>query len=233
MKLKHKLPTYSVIDHLCIDDTLLAELTKCITELNDEFRSVLEVNKGLCGVHHELAKSVYDNFFQIALTDSTVENNDISLDECEVVHDSLNSNGYRHKQLLVKDDNSVLNEATYTKKNDTYNKYAHIFDKIVSKFKGSPTRIRLVKLEAGSNITPHIDYDPSYAVRIIIPVIADMDCVNVFWVKNNVESVTFRPGNAYFLNTGYKHAVMNFSKHDRYTFMISVDGTEDINHLIK
>jgi hypothetical protein len=233
MKLKHKLPTYSVIDHLCIDDTLLKELTNCVAELNAEFKSVLEVNKGLCGVHHELAKSVYDNFFQIALTDSIVENNSISLDECEIVHNTLNANGYRHKQILVKDDNSVLNEATYIKKNDTYNKYAHIFDKIISKFKGTPTRIRLVKLEAGSNITPHIDYDPSYAVRIIIPVIADIDCVNIFWVKNNVESVTFKPGSAYFLNTGYKHAVMNFSKHDRYTFMISVDGTEDINHLIK
>lgn len=233
MKLKHRLPTYSVIDHLCLNALLLSELEKCIVELNDEFKSVLEVNKGLCGVHHELAKSVYDNFFQIGLTDSINENKPITIDECEVIHDALHTSGYRHKQSLVIDKNSVLNESTYTVKNDTYNRYAPIFDKIIEKFKGKPTRIRLVKLGTGTSILPHIDYDPSYAVRIIIPIFADSECVNLFWVKNNVECVTFIPGNAYFLNTGYKHAVMNFSKHDRYTFMISVDGTEDINHLIK
>ncbi len=63
---------------------------------------------------------------------------------------------------------------------------------------------------------------------IILP-----ECVNIFWAKNQVHSIAFEPGKAYFLNTGYKHAVMNFNKHDRYTFMISIDGTEDINHLIE
>jgi hypothetical protein len=233
MKLKHQLPTYSIIDHLSLDEELLLELQNCVSELNNEFKSVLEVNKGLCGVHHDLVKSVYDNFFQISLTDSVVENKNITMNECEIAHDNLHKNGYRHKQSLALDDNSVLNESTYTSKTDIYKRYAHIFDKVLAKFKGSPTRIRLVKLESGSNIAPHIDYDPSYAVRIIIPIFADPDCVNVFWVKNNIESVTFKLGNAYFLNTGYKHAVMNFSKNDRYTFMISINGTEDIQNLIK
>jgi len=233
MKLKHQLPTYSIIDHLSLDEELLLELQNCVSELNNEFKSVLEVNKGLCGVHHDLLKSVYDNFFQISLTDSVVENKNITMNECEVAHDNLYKNGYRHKQLLALDDNNVLNESTYTSKTDIYHRYAHIFDKVLAKFKGSPTRIRLVKLEAGSNVSPHIDYDPSYAVRIIIPIIADPECVNVFWVKNDVEATMFVPGKAYFLNTGYKHAVMNMSKCDRYTFMISINGTEDIDHLIQ
>jgi hypothetical protein len=236
MKLKHRLPTYSVIKHLCLEDDLLSDLINCVNELNSEFKSVLEVNKGLCGIHHELSKSVYDNFFQIGLTDSTVENKDITLDECEIVHEGLHKSGvlsnHKRKQSLGVDTSSVMNESTYTVKTDIYKKYSSIFDRITNKFKGTTTRIRLVKLEAGSNITPHIDYDPSYAVRIIIPVIADAECVNVFWVKNNVEAISFIPGKAYFLNTGYKHAVMNMSKHDRYTFMISVNGTEDIDHLL-
>jgi hypothetical protein len=237
MKLKHKLPAYSVIDHLCLEDELLVELIDCVTNLNSEFKSVLEVNRGLCGIHHDLSKSVYDNFFQIGLTDSTVENKHISLDDCEVVHNSLHDSGvlsnHKRKQSLGLDADSVMNEATYTVKTEIYKRYSHVFDRIISKFKGNTTRIRLVKLEAGSNVSPHIDYDPSYAVRIIIPVIAEAECVNIFWVKNNVEAIAFVPGNAYFLNTGYKHAVINMSKHDRYTFMISIDGTEDIDHLLK
>ena len=77
-----------------------------------------------------------------------------------------------------------MNESTYTAKTKIYDKYAEIFDSIFSKIKGVSTRARLVKLSSGSNVTPHIDYDPSYAVRIIIPIIADNECLNVFWVKN-------------------------------------------------
>jgi hypothetical protein len=237
MKLKHRLPAYSIIEHLCLENDLLEDLIKCVNELNNEFKSVLEVNKGLCGIHHELSKSVYDNFFQIGLTDSTLENKEITLDECEVVHESLHHNGvlsnHKRKQSLVVDATSVMNESTYTVKTEIYKRYSSVFDSIINNFKGKPTRIRLVKLEAGSNVSPHIDYDPSYAVRIIIPIIADPECVNVFWVKNDVEATTFVPGKAYFLNTGYKHAVMNMSKCDRYTFMISINGTEDIDHLIQ
>jgi Aspartyl/Asparaginyl beta-hydroxylase len=236
MKLKHKLPIYNVIDHLCIDDILLKELQNVVIELETEFLSVLEVNKSLCGIHHELTKSVYDNFFQISLTDSIFNTDKIDLDACEVVHDDLHksrsSENIRHKKMISSLTDSPLNENTYTQQTETYIKYKEVFDKVISKFKGKPTRIRLVKLNAGTNIAPHIDYDPSYAVRVIIPIFSTPECVNIFWEKNEVRSMFFEPGKAYFLNTGYKHAVMNFSKHDRYTFMISVAGIDDIDHMI-
>lgn len=236
MKLKHKLPIFSVVDHLCIDNTLLDKLQNTFKELDTEFLSVVEVNKSLCGIHHELAKSVYDNFFQISLTDSEFNESDIDLESCEVVHDDLHkstfSNNIRNKKLISLVEDSPLNERTYTQPTDVYFRYKEIFDKILLKFKGKTTRIRLVKLQAGTNIAPHIDYDPSYSVRIIIPIFSTPECVNLFWAKNEVHSIFFEPGKAYFLNTGYKHAVMNFSKHDRYTFMISVNGTEDVEHLI-
>ena len=62
MKLKHRLPAYSILDHLCLDNALLEELTACVHELNDEFKTLLEVNKGFCGLNHEFTKSAYDNF---------------------------------------------------------------------------------------------------------------------------------------------------------------------------
>lgn len=236
MKLKHRLPSHSVIDHLSLTPEQLASLVQCVNELESEFKSVLEVNKELCGIHHDLASKVYENFFQISLTDSTVENKPITLEECEMVDETLHSNStvknYRKRIELTTSESSPMNESTYTAKTKIYDKYAEIFDNIFSKIKGKSTRARLVKLGSGSNVTPHIDYDPSYAVRIIIPIIADNECLNVFWVKNNIETVAFTPGKAYFLNTGYKHAVMNFSKHDRYTLLISINGTQDIDHLL-
>jgi len=237
MKLKHRLPSYSVIEDLSLNENQLLGLVNCIHELESEFKSVLEVNKELCGIHHDLASKVYENFFQISLTDSTVENKLITLEECELVDEEIHSKGliksYRKRIELTTSDSSPMNESTYTTKTKIYDSYAEIFDSIFSKIKGKSTRARLVKLNAGSNVTPHIDYDPSYATRIVIPIIADNECLNVFWVKNKIETVAFIPGKAYFLNTGYKHAVMNFSKHDRYTLLISIYGTEDINHLLK
>lgn len=236
MKLKHRLPSHSVIDHLSLTETQLESLINCVRELESEFRSVLEVNKELCGIHHDLASRVYDNFFQISLTDSTVENKTTTLEECEIVDESIHSKGlvksYRERIALTTGKDSPMNESNYTAKTKIYEKYSEIFDNIFANIKGVSTRARLVKLSSGSNVTPHIDYDPSYAVRIIIPIIADNECLNVFWVKNNIETVAFTPGKAYFLNTGYKHAVMNFSKHDRYTLLISINGTQDIDHLL-
>jgi len=230
-KLKHKLPIFNIVDHLCIDDNILYDLQSIFLNLESEFQSVLEVNKKLCGLHHKLTTSVYDNFFQIALTDSKYNNEDVDLEFCETIHDELH-NSIRSKYELATTDNSPFNENTYTHPTSTYVRYKKSFDNVLSKFKGKPTRIRLVKLNAGTDIAPHIDYDPSYAVRIIIPIFSTPECVNIFWEKNQVHSMFFEPGKAYFLNTGYKHAVMNFSKHDRYTFMISVNGIEDIKHLI-
>jgi len=235
-KLKYKLPSYSVINHLCLGSDIIHELKKCIEQLDSEFQSVIEINKELCGIHHELANGVYDNFYQISLTDSNVDNRDVTLEDCEIIHNDLHSssrskNIKRKKQISLS--GGVMDESTYTRKTAIYEKYQNLFDKILFKFKGQPTRVRLVKLMSGTTVPPHIDYDPSYALRFIFPIVSDKDCINIFWVKDKIEVVNFEPGNAYFLNTGFKHAVLNFSKKHRYTFMVSVKGTEDIDHLLK
>ena len=235
-KLKHLLPTYSLLEHLCLDSETLSQLVACTAELENDFRSPLEVNKKLCSVHHDLTHSSYNSFFQISLTDTAVMNESITINELDNLHETLNAssltNNIRLKKHLGTDINSPLNEATFTSKTETYRKYSAIFDKVLGKFRGTPSRIRLLKLQTGSSITPHIDYDPSYAVRVIIPIIAEPECVNLFWVKNEVQAVSLKPGNAYFLNTGYKHAVVNYGNKDRYTFMISLSDTTDIQHLL-
>jgi hypothetical protein len=172
----------------------------------------------------------------VSLTDASVENDPITTDELDIINKEINSGSstenYRLKQKLSTDEGNPMNESTFTVKTDIYNRYQMLFDSVIDKFKGTPTRMRLVKLGAGASITPHIDYDPSYSVRIIIPIISEKECVNLFWVKNNVESVSLEPGKAYFLNTGYKHAVVNYGTSDRYTFMITLKNTDDIDHLL-
>lgn len=234
--LKHQLPACSILDHLCLDEITLTELRNCLSKLNGRFVSVFEVNKELCGIHHSLASKVYDSFFQIALTEPEVCT-ETTIEDCKVLASKINqrsiTKSVRLKKELSNSLNSSFNELSYTKKSKVYEEFQPLFDKILNPLKSRPTRIRLVRLAAGATVPPHIDYDPSYGVRVIIPIVSSPECLNLFWVKNNSQSFHLEPGKAYFLNTGYKHAVVNLSDKDRFTFMITVDGTEDICHLIK
>lgn len=236
-KLKHLLPTHSILEHCSLDRvTLNKMIALCLDELNSDFKTTIEVNKQLCSVHNKLTHSSYDSFYQIALTDSVSQNNSVTFEDLDNINMELNAGSrtknYRQKQKLSTVTDGPMNESSFTDKTEIYKRHAELFDSILDKLRGQSSRIRLVKLEAGSSITPHIDYDPSYSVRIIIPILAEKDCVNLFWVKNNIEAVSFEPGKAYFLNTGFKHAVVNYSDKDRYTFMITMKDTKDIDHLL-
>jgi hypothetical protein len=234
-KIKHRLPAFSVLEHLSPSVETLRGLQNCVQLLNDQFVSVFEINKSLCSIHHGLASKVYDNFFQIALTDSVASsapNSPTCEEESEKMKSRSATESLRLRKEISTSENSPFNERSYTKKTEIYRQYQSLFDQVTAAAKGRPTRIRLVRLAAGTTVPPHIDYDPSYAVRIIIPIFSDPECLNLFWIKNQVQSVFLEPGKAYFLNTGYKHAVVNLSDKDRYTFMVTIEGSEDIDHLM-
>ena len=65
MKLKHRLPSHSVIDHLSLTSIQLEQMANCIRELESEFKSVLEVNKELCGIHHDFLVESMITFFKL------------------------------------------------------------------------------------------------------------------------------------------------------------------------
>lgn len=234
-KLKHRLPAYATLDHLSLDSETLLGLKKYIQEHEHQFASVFSANKNLCGIHQEFADKVYENFLQIPLTDSPY--NKVLKEHFNTQYDSdPGSSSITQRQRIKKaasmDRESAFNELTYIEKTSYYQESTGLFDSILSRIRSEPTRVRLVKLNAGTTVPPHIDYDPSYAVRVIIPIFSDKDCLNIFWVKNEVEVIHLREGQAYFLNTGYRHAVVNMSSSDRYTFMISLKGTADIESLL-
>lgn len=236
MKLKHRLPLIAELPHLNLTPDELIQTVDLVKSLEDEFVNVVEANKKLCGIHHVLASDAYANFFQIALTDSRLNTDPATVEDCSIEHTRLNSSGMvsnmKVKLQEVSSDNSVYNEKLYTEKTSVYESNKYLLDGIFSRFRGKPTRARFVKLNSGTSVAPHIDYDPGYAVRVIIPIISTEDCLNIFWRKGIPEVYHLKPGVAYFLNTGYRHAVVNLSKSDRYTILVSIDGIDDINNLI-
>ena len=104
-------------------------------------------------------------------------------------------------------------------------------EKIITQLTAPASRIRITKLAPGKTIPFHVDYDISYAVRCIVPIYGDRSVINLFRRGNNLEAYNLEEGNAYFLNIGYPHAVINMSDKPRIALMFSLDGTDDLENI--
>jgi hypothetical protein len=177
-------------------------------KLAEKFVDVRTANPMLCMNHEDLVKDVYDNFEQINLTTPS-----------EILPHTTNI-----KERLRRREEHLYNIPT----EDYPGSY---FEKIVTQCKAPASRIRITKLAAGKNIPFHVDYDVSYAVRCIVPIYGDKQVINLFRRDGKLEAYNLENGNAYFLNIGYPHSVVNMSNKPRIALMFSLDGTTDIQHL--
>lgn len=202
---KHDLPTIANLN-LKID---LVKLQQETDKLAEKFVDVRTANPMLCDNHMELVKSVYDNFEQINLTTPS---------EILPYETSI-------KERLKRREEHLYNIPTedYT---------GSVFEEIVTQLQAPASRVRITKLAAGKEIPFHVDYDVSYAVRCICPIYGDEMVVNQFKRDGEIEEYVLEPGNAYFLNIGYPHAVFNRSSNPRIALMFSLDGQQDLKHLI-
>ena len=162
----------------------------------------------LCDNHMELVANVYDNFEQINLTTPS-----------EILPYTTSI-----KERLKRKEEHLYNVPTedYT---DSY------FEKVITQLKAPASRIRITKLAPGKNIPFHVDYDVSYAVRCIVPIYGDKQVINLFRRDGKLEAYNLDSGNAYFLNIGYPHAVINMSNKPRIALMFSLNGTEDLENI--
>lgn len=201
---KQNLPTISNFN-LNIDLDILRQKTENLVE---KFTDVRTANPMLCMNHEELVKDVYDNFEQINLTTPS-----------EILPHTSSI-----KERLKRREEHLYNVPTedYTDS---------IFEEIVTQCKAPASRIRITKLAAGKIIPFHVDYDVSYAVRCICPIYGGENVVNLFKRNNKIEAYNLEDGNAYFLNIGYPHAVINMSNKPRIALMFSLDGTDDLEHI--
>ena len=201
---KHNLPTIAKLP-LVIE---LDKLQKACDDLASKFVDVRTANPMLCMNHEDLVKDVYDNFEQINLTTPS-----------EILPHTASI-----KERLKRKEEHLYNVPT----EDYTGSY---FEQVVTQCKAPASRIRITKLAAGKNIPFHVDYDVSYAVRCIIPIYGDKQVINLFKRDNQLEAYTLEPGNAYFLNIGYPHAVVNMSNNPRIALMFSLDGTDDLENV--
>ena len=201
---KHNLPTYANLG-LEIDLELLREAAD---QLAFKYTDVRSANPMLCDNHMELVKNVYDNFEQINLTEPS---------ELMPYTASI-------KERLRRREEHLYNVPTpeYT---------GSYFEKIVTQLKAKASRIRITKLAPGKTIPFHVDYDVDYAVRCICPIYGGNNVVNLFKRDGKLEAYNLEDGNAYFLNIGYPHAVVNMSDKPRIALMFSLDGTDDLTDL--
>jgi hypothetical protein len=204
MRKKHQLPTIANLN-LNID---LERLQRETDALAAKFVDVRSANPMLCDNHMTLVEQVYDNFEQINLTKPS-------------------------KILPYTPD---IRERLRRKEEHLYNVPTEdfpgsVFEEIVSQCKSPASRVRITKLAAGKEIPFHIDYDVSYAVRCICPIYSDDLVINQFKRDGEIEEYVLEPGNAYFLNIAYPHAVFNRSDKPRIALMFSLDGQEELAHL--
>jgi hypothetical protein len=198
---KHQLPTIMNFN-LEID---LDRLQKECDALAEKFVDVRTANPMLCDNHMKLVEQVYDNFEQINLTTPS---------EILPYETSIKERLRRREEHLY---NVPIQEYT-----DSY------FEHVVTQLKAKASRVRITKLAPGKVIPFHVDYDVSYAVRCICPIYTDRNVVNLFRRDDQLEAYNLEPGNAYFLNIAYSHAVVNMSDKPRIALMFSLDGQDDL-----
>lgn len=198
---KQDLPTIVNLG-LDIDLDKLRTATDAIAK---KFVDVRSANPGLCMNHEDLVRDVYDNFEQINLTTPSE-----ILPHTESIKERL-----RRRE-----------EHLYSIPTDDYTD--SVFEEIVTQLKAPASRIRITKLAPGKEIPFHVDYDVNYAVRCICPIYTDDLVINQFKRNGEVEEYHLAAGNAYFLNIGYPHSVLNKSDKPRIALMFSLDGTDDL-----
>lgn len=206
LRKKYQLPIIAELTHINID--LLRLQTEC-DKFAYKFTNVVSANPTLCMNHAELVSNVYETFEQVNLTNITGQPMEYT--------DNI-------KERIRRKEETMYNEETTDYKNS-------YFKEIVDQFTAPAMRIRITKLAAGKHIPYHIDYDPSYATRIIVPIYTTSDVENRFVIKNKEVIHYLEAGKAYFLNTGFKHAVYNKSNTPRIALMFSLDGQHDLENI--
>ena len=223
---KYRLPCAHKLSHIKFD---LRKLKRALKAFENQFTDVYEANKGLFLNHQRLASSIKDYFFQVSLT------------KCSTLIESSAFENYKNKE---KESRSQKYRRAVSRRTDfpwmdehNWNVPTKLFQdsyfyECVKSFKNPAIRVRLTTLEPGKVVTPHIDYDVDYAVRIVVPIYTNKQCWNYFWRRGQKFKVHIpADGHPWFLNVGFKHSVENLGDSSRIVFMFSLAGTDDIQYL--
>ena len=225
---KYDLPCAYKLSHIKFD---LNKMRQALKPFKNQFTDVYKANKGLSLNHPELASSVKDYFFQVSLTKCSTPVETFAFKNYKIQGKESRSQKYR-KAISRRTDFPWLDEHNWNSPTKLFQD--SYFYECVKFFKNPAIRVRLTTLKPGSVVTPHIDYDVNYAVRIVAPIYTNEHCWNCFWRRGQKIKVHIpADGHPWFLNVGLKHSVENLGKSRRIVFMFSLAGLEDIQHLYK
>ena len=206
--------------------------------LGNDYGNVMETNKALCSNNCDLVESVYKHFKQVNLTEFNPDHKAPTLEECRELcdtagtgdHTLTRSQKYKLRTQRTDQLDPALDERNYNKPTENFT--GSYFEEVVNSFKSDAIRVRLVRLDPGKTLSPHIDYDPTYAIRVIVPIFAEEEATNYFWRKGKTESFHLVPdGSAYFLNIGLRHTVINTGTRPRISLMFSLKDQQDIQEI--
>jgi hypothetical protein len=145
-------------------------------------------------------------------------------------HTEALGNVIRTKDKLSGKAGHLLNEYNWNKPADFY-KDSYLQKHITDLFEAPVIRVRYSKMQPGAQITPHIDYNTTYAVRFIIPIDGNEGVENKFWNRTEENTYNLEHGKVYFLNIGYKHAVYHNGSKERRYLIGSLGGQQDIESI--
>jgi hypothetical protein len=225
---KRQLPCCAPLPNISFDIDIMREW---VASHQNDYVDVYSANPGIHKVHNsEFVKELYDNqnFEEIPLMGMAEEDMQVaeSFDESSLGETKLQR--IRAKRDQVDGLPAVANEYKWDVPNDLW-KGSYFEEAFYRQFSAPVCRARIHRLTVGKTIVPHIDYDPSYAVRIIVPIQGTDGVTNAFWPNNVREDYNLKAdGSAYFLNTGFKHAVYHEGNEDRIAFVFSLKSQEDI-----
>lgn len=116
---------------------------------------------------------------------------------------------------------SQIDEKNYLEWREDIKDIAIIKTYLNEKFK-KPYRTRISVMEGGNELNYHIDTDTSVLCRIQIPV--KISNSKFQWkIKEKEISLSMKRGNAYFINTGWLHRVINPGKSNRIVLIFGID----------
>ncbi len=221
---KHHLPSYFQLKCFNFD---IEKIQKDVLRFSDQFADIFETNQDLCRNHPNLAESVQDHYEQVSLT---TFNPDLAADRIKnlktqpIANPQSKTDLYRLK-TQPRVDKPRMDERNYNLPTQLYR--GSYIEECINSFNEDPMRVRLVKLKPGKKVDFHIDYDPSFAMRIVVPVFTNKKVFNYTKRSNQIESIHLTAdGSPWFLNTGFSHAAENLGDTERVILMFSLTPSD-------
>ena len=186
---KRQLPACAPIPNIKFDIGMMKEE---LSRIGDKWQNIYDANPGITKLHDQgFLAQIYSTLHEIPLMSMSPENMK-KAEEFEIT-DIGQSKIERVRNKSAKGDNlpPTANEMLWDYPLEDYTG-SYIEKAITENFKAEVCRARIHLLEPGKDISPHIDYDPSYGVRVICPISGTEGTTNFFWYNGEKQSYNLK-----------------------------------------